>query len=84
MPFFRNFFRLHNLVVRLRVGMATEPTLDLGTLRRIQRSTNLQDLAGEVSDLDLARSGCTRTVRGSVRVQSSCYEFLYFVPSWPV
>ncbi|RSH90746.1 hypothetical protein EHS25_009921 [Saitozyma podzolica] len=48
MPFFRNFFHLLNLVVRLRVGMATEPTLDLGTLRRIQRSTNLQDLAGEI------------------------------------
>ncbi|GFZ50474.1 hypothetical protein JCM24511_08231 [Saitozyma sp. JCM 24511] len=49
MPFFRNFFRLFNIVVRIRLGMATDPARDMGTLRRIQRSTNLQDLVGEVT-----------------------------------
>lgn len=68
MPFFRNFFRLFNIVVRIRLGMATDPARDMGTLRRIQRSTNLQDLVGEVSDFDSVRSRCIRTVRCPVRV----------------
>lgn len=56
MPFFRHFFHLFNIVLRLRAGIPipAEPTRDMGTLRRIQRSTNLQELVGQVSGFHLS------------------------------